>query len=292
MKRTKIISQIALYIFFIILCALILLPFLLLISISISKEADIVKFGYSMIPKHIDFSAYKYVLKNSDTLVNAYIVTAIFSVASMVLGTLLMSMIAYPLTVKSLNGRMVISFCLYFTMLFSGGLVASYILITQYLHLMDSIWVYILPGLISPWYVFMLRTFMQSIPGELRESVKIDGGSEYTIFFRIIIPLSKPVIATIALYVFLSKWNDWNTAMLYINDDRLISLQYLLQRLLQNLDILKLMRDAGYVVENEEIPSETVRMALAIFVAGPALFVFPFFQKYFVKGMIVGSVKG
>ena len=133
---------------------------------------------------------------------------------------------------------------------------------------------------------------MQGIPKELREAVKIDGGKEFTVFFKIILPLSKPVLATIALYVFLAKWNDWNTAMLYINDDNLISIQYFLQRILQNLELLNKMRDAGITVEEAEIPSETVRMALAIFVAGPALFVFSFFQKYFVKGMTVGSVKG
>ena len=136
---------------------------------------------------------------------------------------------------------------------------------------------------------------MQGLPGEIRESVKMDGGSEFTYFFRFVLPLSKPVLAAVALFMFLAKWNDWNTAMLYINmREDLISLQYLLQRILKNLELLQQMEKSGMMVTADiaEVPTETVRMAMAILVAGPALFVFPFFQKYFVKGLTVGSVKG
>lgn len=294
MKNNNRVSQIALTLIFIILCALIIFPFLLVVSISLSSEADIVKNGYALIPKKVDFSAYTYVFQNPKAILDAYKVTALYSVCSMVLGVLLMSMIAYPLTRKKLKGRSAISFFLYFTMLFHGGLVPTYILITQYLHLNDTIWVYILTGLISPWYVFMMRTFFQGIPSEIPEAVLIDGGNEYMIFFKFILPLSKPVIATVALFTFLAKWNDWYTAMLYINDECLVSLQYLLQRIMQNIELLQNMSESG--ISNpgimEDIPAETTRMAMAIVVAGPALVVFPFFQKYFVKGMTVGSVKG
>lgn len=292
MNKKKLKTQIFLNVFFVIFCAIIIFPFILLVSISLSNEGDIIKYGYMVWPKHIDFSAYGYVLKNPVTLLRAYGVTTIFSVAAMVFGVLLMAMIAYPLTVRNLRGRGGISFYLYFTMLFNGGLVPTYILITQYLHLGDNLLVYILPGLISPWYVFMLRTFMQGIPNEMREAVKIDGGNEFVIFFKIILPLSKASLAAVALFVFLGKWNDWYTAMLYINNDKLISLQYMLQRILQNLQLLKEMQNMGLNVAVEEVPTETVRMALAVLVAGPALFVFPFFQKYFVRGVTVGGVKG
>lgn len=295
MKSKSKISQLVLILIFIIICTLIVFPFLLILSVSLSNEQDIVRSGYSFIPKNIDISAYKYLFKNPKTLLNAYKVTAIFSIIYMGLSVFLMALISYPLTVKSLKGRSVISFYLYFTMLFSGGLVPTYILITQYLKLNDTIWVYILPGLISPWYIFMMRTFMQGIPNEIRESVKIDGGSEFVYFFRFILPLSKPVLASVALFMFLAKWNDWYTSMLYINErEDLISLQYLLQRILKNLQLLQQMEKSGVsmLTETEEIPTETVRMAMAILVAGPALFVFPFFQKYFVKGLTVGSVKG
>lgn len=292
MNKKKLKTQIFLNVFFVIFCAIIIFPFILLVSISLSNEGDIIKYGYMVWPKHIDFSAYGYVLKNPVTLLRAYGVTTIFSVAAMVFGVLLMAMIAYPLTVRNLRGRGGMSFYLYFTMLFNGGLVPTYILITQYLHLGDNLLVYILPGLISPWYVFMLRTFMQGIPNEMREAVKIDGGNEFVIFFKIILPLSKASLAAVALFVFLGKWNDWYTAMLYINNDKLISLQYMLQRILQNLQLLKEMQNMGLNVAVEEVPTETVRMALAVLVAGPALFVFPFFQKYFVRGVTVGGVKG
>ena len=166
-------------------------------------------------------------------------------------------------------------------------------MITKYLHLDNTLWVYLLPHLISPWYVFMMRTFFKGIPGEISESAYIDGANEYTIFFRIIIPLSKPVIATVALMMFLSKWNNWMDSMLYMEKDHLMSLQYQLQKIMQDIKLLQSAEgDAASLVDVSDIPSETARMAMAVVAAGPALCIFPFFQKYFVKGLTVGSVKG
>ena len=275
----------------VIMCALVLIPFLLVVGVSFSSEADVMEYGYRIIPKNIDFEAYRYVFTSSGSVLNAYKVTIIFSVACMVLGVLLMSMLAFALSKRDLKGKKAISFYVYFTMLFSGGMVPSYILITQYLHLGDTIWVYILTGLVSPWYVFMLRTFFQGIPYEITEAAIIDGANEFSIFARFIIPMSKPAIATIALFMFLGKWNDWNTALLYINDESLISLQYLLQRIMQNIQMMAEDPAIAALFE-DDIPAETVRMAMAVVVAGPALVVFPFFQKYFVKGITVGAVKG
>lgn len=279
---------------FAVACVLILVPFIMIVSVSLSREQDISNFGYKILPMNVDFSAYKYLFKNPQSIINAYKVTFIFSVVSMVLSLLLMSLIAYPLTRKEMRGRSGISFYLYFTMLFSGGLVPTYILLTQYLHLNDTIWVYILPSLINPWYIFMIRTFFAGIPEEIVESAVLDGASEYKILFIMILPLSKPVLATVALFVFLAKWNCWYEAMLYINDDSLVSLQYLLQRVMNNIKLLQdsTMNNMANLMSAEEIPSETVRMATAVLVAGPALVVFPFFQKYFVKGLTVGPVKG
>ena len=146
--------------------------------------------------------------------------------------------------------------------------------------------------MINPWYVFMMRTFFQGIPGEIIESATIDGASEYTIFVKMILPLSKPVLATVALFIFLGKWNDWNTALIYIQNEKLYSLQYLLQKIMTNLDMLKQMQQTGMDTSMIDVPGETIRMAMAVIVAGPALVIFPFFQKYFVKGLTVGSVKG
>lgn len=293
MKKQNKVVQIILNVFFVIVCLSIIFPLVLLVSVSFSSENDIALYGYELFPRNFDVSAYKYVFGNSTELLRAYGVTGFFSVVTMVLSVFFMSLIAYPLTIKEFKLRKQFSFYLFFTMLFSGGMVPSYILITQYLNLGNTIWVYILPMLISPWYVFMIRTFMQALPGELREAVKVDGGNEYTTFFRIILPLSKPVLATVALFMFLLQWNNWSTSMLYITDDRLNSLQYLLQRLLQDLNLIKEMQKQGLnMVDAVDVPSETVRMAMAVLVMGPALFVFPFFQKYFVKGVTVGSVKG
>ena len=285
-------KQIFLNLGFIILCALVIYPFLMLVSVSLSSEADIAIHGYKLIPKKIDFEAYRYVFSNPTAIIDAYKVTFIFSVLSMVMSVLFDAMIAYPLSRRNMAGRRGLSFFLYFTMLFSGGLVPLYILITQYLHLGNTIWVYILPGMISPWYVFMMRTFFAEIPYEIFESVQIDGGNEFVSFFKFVLPLSKPVLATVALLTFLTKWNCWQESMLYINDSELYSLQYLLQMMMSNIELLQNNKNATQMIDISKIPSETARMAMAIVVAGPALVVFPFFQKYFVKGLTIGSVKG
>jgi len=293
-KKTNFTAHVIINIIFIILCAMIVFPFLLLISVSLSNEQDISKYGYSLIPVHFDLSAYKFIFKNPQSILDAYKVTIAFSVLGMIMSAFAMAMIAYPLSKRNFNGKSFVSFYLFFTMLFSGGLVPTYILNTQYLHLADNFWIYILPSLVSPWFVFMMRSFFQGLPAEIGEAVLIDGGNEYTIFFRMVLPLSKPVIATVSLFTFLGKWNDWYVSMLYIDNNKLISLQYLLQRTLENLELIKnsTFMNKEVLSSMQEIPSETTRMAMAIVVAGPAVLVFPFFQKYFVKGLTVGSVKG
>ncbi len=291
MKKKNTALQVVLIIFFSILCLLIIFPFWLLVSVSLSSAETVAK-GYQLIPNPVCWDAYKYVFEQPDAILRAYGVTFVYSVAAMVLSVLFMAMVAYPLSRKKLKGRNVLNFYLYFTMLFGGGLVPSYLLVAKFLHLNDTIWVYILLGLINPWYVFMMRTFFQGIPGEIIESATIDGASEYTIFIKMILPLSKPVLATVALFIFLGKWNDWNTALIYIQNEKLYSLQYLLQKIMTNLDMLKQMQQTGMDTSMIDVPGETIRMAMAVIVAGPALVIFPFFQKYFVKGLTVGSVKG
>ncbi len=293
MKKNNIISQTLLTIFLAILAVAVVIPFIILVSVSLSNETDISYYGYSILPRRIDWSAYEYVFKNPKTILNAYKVTAIFSVMSMVLSVLMISLFAYPLSRKNFAPRKRLSFIMYFTTLFNGGLVPSYILITQYLHLNNTIWVYVIPGLFSVWSAFVMRTFFQGLPESIIESAYIDGAGEYRILFQIVYPLSKPVLATMAVNIFLGQWNNWYTAMLYIDKPELQSLQYMLQRIMQNLQLLQENQTAKELaVEAVDIPAETVRMAMAVVVAGPILFVFPFFQKYFVKGMVLGSVKG
>ncbi len=293
MRKREIKGQICLIVFFTIISALVIVPFLMLVSVSLSNEKDVVEYGYRLLPLRIDLAAYRFVFKNPKQILNAYAVTAIFSIVGTFFSVLIMAMAAFPLSQKNVRGRRAVSFYLYFTMLFNGGLVPTYILLTQYLHLDNTIWVYILPGLVGVWNVFVMRTFFAGLPVEIFESMQIDGASAYNIFFKTVLPLSKPVLATMALMGFLNRWNDWYTAMLYVQDENLISLQYLLQRIMNNLKLVQEMSSSTLSVgKAADVPSETVRMAMAVVVVGPALFVFPFFQKYFVKGLTVGSVKG
>ena len=297
MKKSEKFRQIRLIVLFSIICILIVIPFIMLVSISLSNESEIVKKGYGILPRGFDLSGYKYIFKNPGQILQSYKITIFFSVVSTVIATVLMGMIAYSLSVKSFKGRSFVSFYLYFTMLFSGGMIPSYILITKYLHLQNTIWVYIIPSLISPWSIFMIRTFFQAIPGAISESARIDGASRTTILFKIVFPLSKPVLASIAVTFFLGKWNEWYTAMLYINNDDFVCLQYLLQKIMNNNKKIKNAGNGSMVSSminssTAKIPTETIRMVMAVVVTGPTLLVFPFFQKYFVKGLTVGSVKG
>ena len=294
MKKKKIKkSQIVLNLILIIMCIATLYPLLLCLGVSFSNEQDVLQYGYSLIPKHFDLSGYKYVFTNPKTVVDAYKVTIIFSVVA-TLGMLICnSLMAYPLSRKNYRFRNGLNFYFYFTCLFGGGLVPTYILYTQYLRLADTIWVYIIPSLVSAWTIFYIRASFQAIPEEIVESAVLDGASEWRILFTFMIPLSKPVLATMALSFFLGKWNDWMTSMLYINDKyELISLQYLLQRIMLNMKLLQQDSNVANMVDISQMPAETARMAMMFVVAGPALVIFPFFQKYFVKGMVVGSVKG
>ena len=207
-----------------------------------------------------------------------------------------MAMLAYPLSRPNYKYKKIATFFIFFTMLFSGGLIPTYIWITRYLHLGDTIWVYILPCLVNAFHVIVIRSFFQGLPQALMESAKIDGASELQTFFKIVMPLSKPVIATISLLTLLSRWNDWNTALIYIKSSNLYSLQYLLQKILREAEFVKNMADsspvAGVDLDLSNLPSVTIRFAMCMVAAGPMLIIFPFFQKYFAKGLTVGAVKG
>ena len=297
MKVTNARMNISIHILLIILSVLVLIPFLLVLSISFSNEPDIVYFGYKLIPMHFSLDAYKYILQstnNAATLFQAYKITIEYSVLGTLLSVFFMTLFAYPLSQTGFKGRNIVNFFLYFTMLFSGGLVPTYILNTRYLHMGNTIWIYIIPSLINPWYVFMMRTFFRQIPEEIHESAVMDGANEFRFLFTMLVPLSKPVLATVSLFIFLSKWNEWFVPTLYIDKQNLISLQYLLQRIMNNIQMLQdTSRRSGISLTGlSKIPTETVRMAMAVVVAGPALVIFPFFQRYFVQGLTVGSVKG
>ena len=280
MKRRKKIPIIPhlLIALFAIMC---IVPFILVVSISFSSEKDIVNYGYQFVPKTFDLSAYKYIFTNSSQLINSYKTTILFTIVGTFFEVLFDIMMAYPLSRVKFKERKFFNFYIYFTMLFSGGLVPSYILVTQYLNIDNTFSVLVLTGLINVWHIFLLRTFFKSIPEALIESAKIDGASEWRVLFQIVVPLSKPVIATVTLFGVLARWNDWYTTLLYINDTDLYTLQYLLQKMMMDINMLK--EGLGVpqsVLDSMEIPGETARMAMAIIAAGPMILVFPFFQKY------------
>ncbi len=293
-KKFKI-SRILIHAFFIIACITYIVPMLYVISISFSSQKDLTEFGYQIIPHNWSLEAYKYIFRNPTQLLDSYKTTVIFSLVGSFGGLVIMSMAAYPLSRQSFTLKRPMSLFIFFTMLFNGGLIPTYILNTQYLGLGNSIWIYILPGLVSAWYIIILRTFFSQLPQALVESAKLDGASELCIFFRIILPLSKPVLATVLLMTLLAKWNDWYTTLIYIRDQELYSLQYMLQRILREVEFIKSISSgevgAGIIMETD-VPTEPVRYALLMVAAGPMLVVFPFFQKYFTKGLTVGSVKG
>jgi putative aldouronate transport system permease protein len=180
-------------------------------------------------------------------------------------------------------------------MLFSGGLVPTYMVMTRTLHLQDTLWVLFLPVMVNAWNTFLMTAYLKSIPFELIESAEMDGASEFRIYAQITVPMATPAIATVALLVALRLWNEWFTSLLYIRNQRMISLQFWMQRVMQNMQFLLLNQDmmgGGIAASMDNFPTESVRMAMAVLAAGPMLFIFPFFQRYFVKGLQIGAIKG
>ncbi len=293
MKKVSVLT-IILHIILILLSLSCIVPILFLVSISLSSEQSIVQYGYTFIPKSFSVEAYKIAFANPTEIFNAYKVTAAFSIIGVILSLIVQSMVAYPLSKANYKFKKITTIYIFITMLFSGGLVPCYIINTQYLHLNDNFLIYILPGLVSAWNIIVIRTFFQGLPAGLCEAAKIDGASEYRIYLQIILPLSKPVLATIGFMTLLGKWNDWNTSLIYIRNPELYSLQYLLQRILREAEYVKKVADttSAAFINTEDLPVETYKYAMCILASGPMLVVFPFFQKYFTKGLTIGAVKG
>lgn len=297
MVKKKSFGIVIIHLFFILACITFIVPLLYVISLSLSSEASIKEFGFTLFPKVIDFEAYKTILENPTKLINAYKITIFNSIVGAALATLVMSMMGYAISRRSFEQRKLFTFFAYFTMLFSGGLIPTYIVNTRYLGLTDNTLVYILPYLASAYSILILRTFFQAIPESLIESAKLDGAGEMRTLLQIVMPLSKPALATIMLFTLLGRWNDWQTSLLYIQDETKFTLQYLLQKILREDEYLKQMAEmmphlTMNVGETQETSTESMRFAMAMLAAGPMLVVFPFFQKYFVKGLTIGGVKG
>lgn len=296
MKRKKTVgsqlAQISINVIIFALCLTCLVPIIAIIAISFSTEADIINYGYRLIPKELSFSAFELVFKDPKSILNGYGVSFFVTIVGSALGLAVCSMVAYPLTRESFAYRKPLSFYMTFTVLFSGGMIPTYILMTEYLGLKNSVWALILPNVANVWHVFLLRTFFAAIPTSLIEAAKLDGAGEFKIFYSIILPLSKTGLATVLLFYVLIYWNDWYGSMLYITDENKLALQYLLVRLMNNIDYVRKNAAMLAGVNMADMPKESARMAMCLVAAGPMLVAFPFFQKYFVKGLTVGAVKG
>ena len=282
-----IIARYSIHIVLIIWSLACLLPLLLVVSASLTDEIALTRNGYGLIPSQFSIDAYNFVLEDPTAIIRAYGVTIFTTLTGTILGVLVMSLLAYPLSQPDFRLRRPLSFFVFFTMLFNGGLVPFYILMTQYLRLRNNILALIIPHLVGVWYVLILRTYFAGLPGELLDAARVDGAGEWRIFFSIVLPLSKPALATIGLFVALGIWNDWILALYFISDANLYPLQYLLQILLANATVIANMRQ----LSTQAIPLQTMRMAMAVLATGPAAIFFLFFQKYLVRGITLGSFK-
>ena len=267
-----------------------IVPMLAVISISFTDNHSLVHDGFRLIPQQFSLGAYRYALADYEGIIRAYWVTIRVTITGTILALLSTSGIAYAISRVDFKLRKPLSFYVFFTMLFSGGTIPFYMLIVNYLGLFNNIWALILPGLVGAWNVLLLRTFFAKIPMEIIESATIDGANEYTIFFRIVLPLSKPALATIGLFIMLFFWNDSWFALLFMHDNSRIPIQLVLVRVMAVAHFLTTTNNPLLV--GMRAPTEALRMALVVLAAGPMMFVFPFFQKYFVKGLTVGAIKG
>lgn len=295
MVQNNRIFQVVCHLIMILLCLFCVLPFVLLISSSLTDEQTLVREGYSFIPRVLSLDAYDYLFNKSDAIGRGYIITICVTVIGTLLNLTLTTLLAYPLSRRDLPHRGVFAFIVFFTMLFHGGIVPSYIMWTQYFHIKNTYAALVVPNLmLGAFYVIMMRTnFSANIPEAVVEAAKIDGASEWRILSKIVLPMSLPIIATLTLMVGLQYWNDWTNGLYYISKDKYYSIQVLLNRMLQDVQYLMSSAagsSAGDLTAN--LPATGIKMAVAVVGALPVLVVYPFFQKYFVKGITIGAVKG
>ncbi|MBN3523985.1 MULTISPECIES: carbohydrate ABC transporter permease [Paenibacillus] len=271
-------------------------PFLFVIVISLTDESSLATKGYSIFPDKWSFSAYEYIFKAGDQLLRSYGVTIFITILGTVVSLAMIALYAYAISRKNFTYRGFFSFIAFFTMLFNGGLVPTYMVVTQVLGLKDSIWALILPLVMNAFYVLIMRTFYSTtVPDAIIESAKIDGAGELRAFFKIVLPISLPGIATIGLFATLGFWNDWFNALLYIDNPALVPLQSMLMRIENSMQFLlsnAQLSSSGQSLELlRSLPQEATRMALVVLATVPIACAYPFFQRYFVQGLTIGAVK-
>ncbi len=270
------------------------LPFLLIVITSFTSESSLMRNGYTFFIKEFSTEAYGLAFRNPSRILWAYRNTVCVTIIGASMSVMLSSMTGYVLQRKDFQGRNGISLFFFFTTLFNGGLVPWYILCTRYLGFKNNYIALLLPMMFSVWHMIIAKNFMRSIPYEITESAKIDGANDLRIFFQLILPLCKPLVATLGLFSALAYWNDWYNSMLFITKEQKMSLQYFLQEMINSIQALKNLvsmgADPGSVMIS--LPQETMKMAMTVITTGPIILLYPFVQRYFVKGLTIGAVKG
>ena len=280
---------------FVILAAIAILPFIFVIIISVSSEESIRLFGYSFFPRSLSGSAYQFLWNEKATILNALFISVAVTISGTLLGLVLTTTMGYVLSRPVFKLKNFYTWVVFIPMIFNGGMVASYVVNANILNLKNTIWVLILPLAVSSFNIIVCKTFFRAtIPDSLIESAKIDGASQLKIFSSIVLPISKPVLATIGLFLTFGYWNDWFQSSLYISNQKLISLQALLNNIMKSLEYISNNPSAGLSLQQyrSQMPSESVRMAIAVIIVVPIACAYPFFQKYFISGLTIGAVKG
>ena len=269
------------------------IPFYLIIVASFTSENSLIRDGYPILPRlsELSLQSYALCLKNPTAIFKAYGMTIGVTVTGTFLAVLLATMTGYVLSRKDFPWRNQFSFFFFFTTLFNGGLVPWYLMCTRYLNFKNSIIGLILPLMFSVWNMIIAKSFMAGIPAEISESAKIDGANDITIFAKLILPLSKPLIATLSLFSALAYWNDWYNCMLFVTNEDMFTLQYYLQRILGSAEAMRIVAEKSGIAL-PSIPLEGMKMAMTIIATGPIVLLYPFVQRYFVKGLTIGAVKG
>ena len=291
-KRFKILCLILLSLFAVFCIA----PFILMISASVTDENALYTYGYRFIPSKVSGAAYKFMWAKRETIGRAYLVTIGITAVGTVINVIITSMFAYPLSRKDFKPRNIFAFFIFFTMLFNGGMTASYIIWTQTFHIKNTLWALLLPNyLMSGMNVLLVRNYyMGSIPVDILEAARIDGATEMRIYWQVMLPLSKPVIITVALFSGMAYWNDWMNAMYYISNQKLVNINAYLNNLQNNIKLLTMQSSMteGINLKGLQLPTIGARMAIAVIAVLPILLVFPFVQAQLIKGVVIGGVKG
>lgn len=280
----------------IILTIFCLTPFVLMISASLTDEQVLIMEGYKFFPKKIGLRAYEYLWAKRATIGRSYWLSILVTAIGTIINVIMTSLFAYPLSRKDFKYRNIFAFYIFFTMLFNGGMTASYIIWSNIFKIKNTIWALMLPTyLMSGMNVLMVRNYyMTSIPDALIEAARIDGATEMTIYRKVILPLSKPVIITITLFAGMAYWNDWVNGVYYVSDGRLYTINVYLNKLMTNISFLKSANSLteGANLVGMDLPSVSIRMAIAVVAVLPVFIIFPFVQRQLIKGVVIGGIKG